>query len=672
MKNIKISLLAATVLLASCSQKEELVSGITKMNMDTLVKPGDNFDRFVNGTWSKNNKIPADKSSYGAFDMLYDKSQKDVKAIIEEASKGSFSKGSDEQKIGDYFSSYTNRKDRDAKGVAPIQSELSAIDAIANYTDLATYFGKANRTGVSIPFSVAVTEDFKDPKKYMLMTWQGGLGLPEREYYLQNDAKMQDIRSKYVAHIEKMWQLVGLPNGAESAAKVMALETTIASSHMKKEDTRNTAALYNKYALSDLKTLMPDFDWSAMLKNAGVDKEKDIVIAQVEYTKSLNKIIKNTPIDTWKTYLKWSLINNTADYLNTAIDKQNFEFFGKTLNGTEQQEEDWKRAVSAVNGGLGEIVGKVYVKKHFSPEAKERMTTMVQNLLKAYAASIKELDWMSANTKKEALAKVDKFMIKIGYPDKWRDYSALKVAKNDLYGNASRATEFEYNRMLSKLGKPVDRAEWGMTPQTVNAYYNPTLNEIVFPAAILQPPFFNLAADDAVNYGGIGAVIGHEIGHGFDDQGSTFDGDGVMRNWWTPEDLTAFQARTKALVDQYSSFKAFPDLNLNGSFTLGENIGDLGGLSIALKAYIMLLNGKEAPKMDGYTGIQRVFLGWGQVWLDKTREEALRNQIASDPHSPAKFRINGVVRNIPEFYEAFNVKPTDSLYLAPEKRVKIW
>ena len=388
--------------------------------------------------------------------------------------------------------------------------------------------------------------------------------------------------------------------------------------------------------------------------------------------KSLNNIIKNTPIATWKTYLKWSLINRTAGYLNTALDKQNFEFYGKTLNGTEQQEEDWKRAVSAVNGSLGEIVGKVYVKKHFTPEAKERMTAMVKNLLKAYAASIKELDWMSANTKKEALAKVDKFMIKIGYPDKWRDYSALKVTKNDLFGNATRATEFEYNRMLNKLGKPVDRAEWGMNPQTVNAYYNPTLNEIVFPAAILQPPFFNLAAEDAVNYGGIGAVIGHEIGHGFDDQGSAFDGEGVMRNWWTPQDLKAFQTRTKALVDQYNSFKVLPDLNLNGSFTLGENIGDLGGLSIALKAYKMSLNGKEAPKMDGYTGIQRVFLGWGQVWLDKSREEALRNQVASDPHSPAKFRINGIVRNIPEFYEAFNVKATDSLYLAPEKRVKIW
>ncbi|CAH0336633.1 Neutral endopeptidase [Flavobacterium sp. CECT 9288] len=672
MKNLKISLVAAVVLMASCNKKEELISGVTKKNMDTLVNPGDNFDAYVNGTWVKNNKIPADKTSYGAFDILYDQSQKDVKAIIEEASKGTFAEGSDEQKIGDYYSSFMNRKDRDAKGIAPIQPELKNIDAIANYTDLAAYFGKSNRTGVSMPFSVVVTEDFKNPKQYTLMTWQGGLGLPEREYYLQADAKMVETRAKYVAHIEKMLQLVGLPNAAESASKIMALETVLATSHMKKEETRNTAKLYNKYKVADLKKLMADFDWNAMLKNAGIDKEKTIVISQVEYTKSLNTIIKNTPIDTWKTYLKWSLINNTANYLTTALDKQNFDFYGKTLYGTEAQEEDWKRGVSSVNGGLGEIVGKVYVKKHFSPEAKERMTGMVKNLLKAYAESIKKLDWMSANTKKEALAKVDKFMIKIGYPDQWRDYSALKVAKNDLYGNAERARVFEYNRMLNKLGKPVDRTEWGMTPQTVNAYYNPTLNEIVFPAAILQPPFFNLKAEDAVNYGGIGAVIGHEIGHGFDDQGSTFDGEGVMRNWWTPQDLTAFKAKTKSLVDQYSAFKVFPDLNLNGEFTLGENIGDLGGLSIAIKAYKLSLNGKEAPVMDGFTGIQRVFLGWGQVWLDKSREKAIRNQIASDPHSPAKFRINAVVRNVPEFYEAFNIKPTDSLYLATDKRVKIW
>jgi putative endopeptidase len=670
MRNATLTLLAA-LSLASCSQKE-LTSGINKKNMDTLVKPGDNFAMYVNGTWMKTAKIPADKSSYGAFDMLYDQSQKDVKAIIEEAAKGNNAEGTDEQKIGDYYASFMDRKGRDAKGIAPIQPELKAIDAIASYDDLAAYFGKANRAGVDIPFSVSVMSDFKDPTKHTLITWQGGLGLPEREYYLATDAKMTDIRQKYVAHIEKMFQLTNMPNPAESAAKIMALETALASQQMKKEDTRDIVKLYNAYAVKDLKTLMPDFNWTAMLKNAGVDKEKKLVVTQVEYTKSLNNLIKNTPIDTWKTYLKWGVINGSAGLLTTALDKQNFEFYGKNLYGTESQQEDWKRAVEMVNGGLGEVVGKVYVKKHFSPEAKERMTQMVKNLLKAYAESIKTLDWMSAATKKEALKKVDNFMIKIGYPDQWRDYSALKIVKNDLYGNATRATEFEYNRNLAKLGKPVDRAEWGMNPQTVNAYYNPSLNEIVFPAAILKPPFFDLNADDAVNYGGIGAVIGHEIGHGFDDQGSAFDGTGTMKNWWTPQDLAAFKKRTSALVAQYNSFKAFPDLNVNGEFTLGENIGDLGGLSIAIKAYKATLNGKEAPVMDGFTGMQRVFLGWGQVWAEKIREEALRSQIAGDPHSPALFRVNGTVRNIPEFYEAFNIKPTDSLYLAPEKRVKIW
>lgn len=672
MKNLKISVIAAVVLMASCAKKEELTSGINKKNMDTKVKPGDNFADYVNGTWMKTMKIPADKASYGAFDMLYDQSRTDVKAIIEEAAKSNAADGSDEQKIGDYYASFMDRKTRNEKGLAPIQPEMKAIDAISNYDDLASFFGTANRTGITIPFNISVYTDFKDPTKNILITWQGGIGLPEKEYYSSTDPKMVDIRKKYVAHVEKMLQLGGVANPAESAAQIMALETSLAAQHMKKEDTRDMIKLYNKYASADLKTLMPDFNWTAMMTKAGVEKEKSIVVTQVDYLKNLNAIIKSTPIDTWKTYLKWGLINKSASQLTKELDDQNFEFYSKTLSGTEKQEEDWKRAVNVVNGGLGEVVGKVYVEKHFSPEAKERMVAMVKNLLKAYAESIKKLDWMSADTKKEALKKVDKFMIKIGYPDKWRDYSSLKIDKNDFYGNTQRATEFEYQRNLNKLGKPVDRTEWGMTPQTVNAYYNPSLNEIVFPAAILQPPFFDLKADDAVNYGAIGAVIGHEIGHGFDDQGSTFDGDGVLKNWWTDADLTAFKAKTGALIAQYNSFKAFPDLSVNGAYTLGENIGDLGGLSIAIKAYKESLGGKEAPVLDGFTGMQRVFLGWGQVWGEKTREEALRSQIARDPHSPAKFRINGVVRNVPEFYEAFNIKPTDSLCLAPEKRVKIW
>jgi putative endopeptidase len=673
MKNYAIAcVMILLVASQSCQKKEDLTSGIIKKNMDTLVKPGDDFSKFVNGNWEKKTQIPADKASYGAGSILYDKSREDVKAIIEEAAKGNNAQGTDEQKIGDFYASFTDRKTRDSKGISPIQPEFAKIDAIQNYTDLATYFGHANRLGLNTPFNISVYTDFKDPTKYTAITWQGGLGLPDRDYYIATDAKMKDIRIKYVAHIEAMLKLAGLENPAEKAKTIMALETSLASKQMTKEDTRDIVKLYNPYSVADLKTLMPDFDWSAMLKETGFDKEKKVVVTQVEYTKSLNNIIKSTPIDTWKTFLKWGVIHNAATSLTTEIDNENFGFFRKAMYGVEKQEEDWKRAVSEVNGGLGEIVGKVYVKKHFSPEAKEKMTVLVKNLLKAYAESIKKLDWMSETTKKEALKKVDKFMIKIGYPDTWKDYSKVTIDKNDLYGNTERTTAFEYQRNLDKLGKPVDRTEWDMTPQTVNAYYNPAMNEIVFPAAILQPPFFDMNADDAVNYGGIGAVIGHEIGHGFDDQGSTFDGDGVMKNWWSPADLKAFKAKTNALVAQYNSFQVFPDLNVNGSYTLGENIGDLGGLSIAIKAYKSSLNGEEAPVLDGYTGIQRVFIGWGQVWENKSRDEALRNQVATDPHSPAKFRVNGVVRNVPEFYEAFNVKPTDKLYLAPDKRVKIW
>jgi putative endopeptidase len=665
---------AALLLFFSCSktEKKELYSGVILKNMDTLVKPGDNFTAYVNGTWMKKTHIPADKSYYGAMDIIGDQAEKDVRAIIEESAKGDFKDGSNEQKIGDYYQSYMDMKARDAKGIQPIMPELKQIDAIANYSEVAAWFGAAGAKSQMAPLSVSVAEDFKDPTKYMLMTWQGGLGMPEREYYMLSDAKSKEIRTKYLAHMVKMLELCGIQNAAEKANRIMALETLIASKHMKKEDTRNTVALYNKYAVKDLTKLTGDFDWKAMLKTAGTENQDSIVVAQVDYAKNLSAIVKSTPLDTWKDYLKWCVITSSGSDLTSALDKEDFDFYGKTLYGKPEQQPQWKRAVSAVNNAMGEIIGEVYVKKHFTPEAKERMTELVKNLLKAYEESIKTLDWMSADTKKEALSKVSKFLLKIGYPDKWRDYSDLKIVKGDHYGNARRASEFEYNRKLHKMGKPVDKTEWGMTPQTVNAYYNPTFNEIVFPAAILQPPFFDMNADDAVNYGSIGAVIGHEIGHGFDDQGKDFDGNGVMRNWWTDADLTAFKQKTGALVSQYNEFQVFPDLHVNGAYTLGENIGDLGGLTIGLKAYKMSLKGKPAPKMDGFTGVQRVFIGWGQVWNEKAREAALRSQVASDPHSPAKFRVNGIVRNLPEFYEAFNVKPGDSLYLAPEKRVRIW
>jgi putative endopeptidase len=431
-------------------------------------------------------------------------------------------------------------------------------------------------------------------------------------------------------------------------------------------------ALYNKIPLDELSELMPDFNWHAYLSAAGIQDIDGVVVTQLDHMRALNDIITSTPMDDWKTYLTWKVIDASAALLDEEMDDTNFAFYSNKLRGIEQQLPRWKRAVGNVNGNLGEVVGKVYVARHFPPEAKAHMMELVNNLIRAYEISIKELDWMSEETKEQALDKLSKFTPKIGYPDVWRDYSALQIAADDLLGNMQRSALADYERNLARQGGPVDRTEWGMTPQTVNAYYSPPLNEIVFPAAILQPPFFDLSADDAVNYGSIGAVIGHEIGHGFDDSGSTFDGDGVLRNWWTDEDKAEFETRTKKLVDQYSEFKPFEDLNVNGEFTLGENIGDLGGLSIALLAYELSLDGEEAPVMDGYTGQQRVFIGYAQGWRGMAREEALREQIATDPHSPRQYRVNGVVRNVPEFYEAFDIAETDALYLPPEERVKIW
>ena len=679
-KRIIVKFLPLFILLIGISCKKEaevekqdvaLSSGVLKEYMDTQVKPGDDFSAYVNGTWMKNTEIPADKSSYGIGYILHEESEDNVKKIIEGSASGDFEKGSDEQKVGDLYKSYMDTQTRDKLGASPLQKDFEKVDAINNYDDLAAYFAYANKYGFSVPLSLFVYQDLKNPTIYTVYTWQAGLGLPDREYYLKDDERSKEIKIKYVEHIAKMFDLAGLPNSKKSSEMVMELETKLAEKHMEKEKTRDLVSLYNMFPVDTLVNIMPNFNWSAYLEEAGIKDEKNLGVLMLDYTKALDKIITSTDLDVWKTYLKWGILNENASRLSKGIDDQNFNFYSKELRGTPEQRPLWRRGVSTVNGTLGEVVGKVYVKKHFPPEAKERMETLVANLLKAYEQSIKELDWMSADTKKEALDKLGKFTPKIGYPDKWKTYD-IDIEADDLFGNLQRATLMEYNRELAKLGQPIDKTEWGMTPQTVNAYYNATLNEIVFPAAILQPPFFDMNAEDAVNYGSIGAVIGHEIGHGFDDSGSTFDGDGVMRNWWTEQDKEEFEKRTSALVAQYDAFEALPDLHVNGKFTLGENIGDLGGLTIALKAYKIALNGKESPVMDEFTGEQRVFIGYAQSWRSKSRDEALRVQINTDPHSPATFRVNGVVRNIPEFYAAFNVQESDSLYLAADKRVKIW
>lgn len=675
-KIINISLLAAIVSMISCESgsenQKQLTSGILFENMDTTVRPGDNFQRYINGKWMTTTEIPADKSSYGIGTIVHEEAEENVKTIIEESSTGNFPDGSDEQKVGGLFNSFMNTALRNERGVNPLKEELAKIDALSTPDDLAGYFAYANKYNYNVPFGLFVYQDFKNPTVYTIYIWQSGLGLPDREYYLKTDDRSKEIREKYEAHIAKMFELANLPDGNKIARNVLDFETKLAEKQMPKEQTRDLAGNYNMLPIAELKQMVPKFNWDIFLKEAGMASQDSIGVLMLDYTKSLNQIMQSTSMDRWKEYLKWSVIDANASNLNEAMDQQNFEFYSKELRGTQEQRPMWRRAVSVVNNYLGEIVGKVYVKKHFPDEAKQRMDTLVANLLKAYEVSIKELDWMSEETKAQALDKLSKFRPKIGYPDKWRDYSALTIKGDDYFSNVKNASLFEYNRNLAKLGQPIDKDEWGMTPQTVNAYYNPTLNEIVFPAAILQPPFFDLNAEDAVNYGAIGAVIGHEIGHGFDDTGSTFDGDGALRNWWTEIDLEEFKKRTGALVAQYNEFEVLPDLNVNGEFTLGENIGDLGGLSIALKAYKMSLKGKEAPVLDGFTGEQRVFIGYGQAWRGKSREEALRVQVNTDPHSPRDFRVNGVVRNVPEFYEAFNVKPSDSLYLSPDKRVKIW
>ncbi|MEM7430447.1 MAG: M13-type metalloendopeptidase [Pseudomonadota bacterium] len=667
--------------LAACGQEQAaetaaeakpLGSGIDTQYMDASVKPGDDFFAYVNGKWVAETEIPADKASYGGFQILRDEAQEDVKAIIDDAATGDFADGSDEQKVGDLYNSYMDMETRNAKGIEPLADAYASIDEMDSYDDLAAFMGWATIRGMDMPLGVTWFADLKNPDYYALYTFQGGLGLPEREYYFTDDERSADIRTQYVEHVAKMLALAGLDATEEMAETVMALETQIAELHMKKEQARQFAQNYTKVTRDELTELMPKFNWAAYFDEMGVPNIEFVVALMTDYMGNVDDLIEDTDLDTWKTYLKWTVLNEAATLLSQDIDDQNFEFYSKTLAGIEKQRDRWRRGVNIVNGTLGEVVGKVYVAKHFPPEAKERMVVLVQNLINAYEKSIKELDWMGEETKAEALDKLYKFDPKIGYPDKWRDYSALTINDSDLVGNMERAALAEWQRQVDRMDDPVDKTEWGMSPQTVNAYYNPAANEIVFPAAILQPPFFNLEADDAVNYGAIGAVIGHEIGHGFDDQGSTFDGDGAIRNWWTDEDRAAFEERTGRLVEQYNAYSPYEGVNVNGAFTLGENIGDLGGISIGLLAYQMSLEGQEASVIDGFSGVQRVFLGYGQVWRAKAREEAVRQQIATDPHSPAQYRANGAVRNVPAFYEAFDVAEGEALYLAPEDRVKIW
>lgn len=648
------------------------ISGFDPAELDDAVHPGDDFFAYVNGRWIAENEIPADRSRYGAFDILRDKSDEDVKAIIEEASATENEEGSDQQRVGDLYLSFQDFVARDARGIGPLEPYLAQIDAIDSKDDVFAFFGMAARLGFNAPIGMFAYADAKNPGINTMYLSQGGIGLPEREYYFKDDEKSEVLRQQYKQLIADAHELAKLPVDDASVEVIYGLEETIARAHMTKEATRNFANNYTKFEQDNLTSLIPDVAWDQFLAAFGLLEPGYLVSVTTPFFEQLSPILNETSLGDWKLYLRWQVLNSQASRLTRALDDRNFAFYGTALRGNEEQRPDWKRAVGVVDAGLGELVGKVYVEKHFPPEAKARMDVLVANLVAAYQDSVKALDWMSDETKAEALDKLSKFEPKIGYPASFREYEGVTISKNDYFGNLMRIREADVERDIGRHGGPVDRDEWGMNPQTVNAYYTPVLNQIVFPAAILQPPFFDLAADEAVNYGAIGAVIGHEIGHGVDDQGSKFDGDGNIRNWWTDADRAEFEERTGALVGQYDSYYPFPDLHVNGQFTLGENIGDLGGISIALKAYQSSLNGQEAPVIDGFTGVQRVFIGFGRVWRSKIRDEALRTQIATDPHSPGVYRANGSVRNVPEWYDAFGVSETNALYLSPEERVKIW
>jgi putative endopeptidase len=671
---LAVSVLALTTSPVLAKSRPQLGSfGVETVHIDESVKPGDDFFRYANGDWLKTVKIPDDQAQWGSFQQLRELSEIRTRTILDAAVAAKAADGSNQRKIADLYASFMDDAAIEAAGIKPLAAELGAIAALQNRDQLIALLGQTRRIGLPSPIGFGVGLDAKNPNDYIVGIGQGGLGLPDRDYYLVKDnPKFADILAKYEQYIAQLLTLAGDANAASKAKNIIALETKIAAAHWSRVENRDRDKTYNRMSPADLKLLAPAFPWEAYLGAGGLGNQQAVVVRQPSAIQKIAPLFDTVSVQDWKDYLTFHTLSTAAPMLPKSFVDANFDMYGKTLSGTPQLRPRWKRGVGMVNGAMGEAVGEQYVAAYFPPEAKKRMDMLVANLKIAYERRIKGLAWMSADTKVKALDKLGKFTTKIGYPEKWRDYTALEIKAGDLIGNMRRAAEFEYERSRKRLGSPVDKSEWGMTPQTVNAYYNSTFNEIVFPAAILQPPFFDLHADDAVNYGGIGGVIGHEIGHGFDDQGSKSDGDGVLRDWWTGEDKAKFQERTGALADQYSGFEPLPGLKLNGKLGLGENIGDLGGLQASYEAYQISLGSKKAKKINGFTSDQRFFLGWAQVWRTQFREAAMRQQVQVGPHSPGEFRANGTVRNMDVWYKAFNVKPGDKMYLPPEQRVRIW
>jgi predicted metalloendopeptidase len=652
------------------------VPGIDTTGMDRSVRPQDDFFRYVNGAWVDKTTIPADRSNYGSFAILTERAQEAVRGILEAEAIEQAAPGTLSQKIGSLYKSFMDEARIESRGIEPLKGEFAAIDAIAAARDVPAVFARLSRIAVRLPFVVAVFQDPQRSDVYAVQTNQAGLGMPDRDYYLRPDDRFVAIRKAYVDYIAKLFTLAGQKDPAGAAGRILALETTLAQKQWDRARNRDRNATYNKMTLEALQASMPNFEWRAFLTAvvapAAAPNVTEVIVRQPDYLKAVDEVIAATPLDTWKDYLRFGAIAAYADFLPEAFVAAQFDFNGKVIAGRQEIQPRWKRAVAAEEEALGEAVGKIYIDRYFKGDAKARMDALIKNLLAAFKVGIDELEWMSPETKVQAQAKLAKFGVKIAYPDRWRDYSGLDVDAADLVGNVMRSRRFQAAEMWGRFGKPVERWRWGFTPQTVNASYNSANNEITFPAGILQPPFFDVFADDAINYGAIGSVIGHEISHGFDDQGRKSDGDGNLRDWWTAEDARKFDERAAKLGAQFESYTPMPGMKINGRQTMGENIGDLSGIAVAHRAYKLSLKGAKAPVIGGFTGDQRFFLGYAQVWRFKTREEALRNQLLTDVHSPGTFRAFVPLTNIDAFYEAFNVQPGDKLYRAPADRVKIW
>ncbi|MEY3250592.1 MAG: hypothetical protein RLZZ27_700 [Actinomycetota bacterium] len=650
-------------------------SGLDLSHIDQSVRPQDDLFRFMNGKWLKESKIPEDRASDGAFYWLYEQAEKQVKQIILDQAASKAAAGSNAQKIGDLYNSFMDEDGIEKLGLSPIADDLAKAADIKTVDDFLKTLGGFEARGLSGLFYTYVSTDNKDSTKNIVYLGQSGLSLPDEAYYREDEYKQ--IRQEFLKHVAKMFELAQIENPSQSAQEVLEIETQLAAYHWDQVKDRDAEATYNKKSFAELKQLAANFNWPLWISasNTPAAVLDQVIVRQPSYFEGLSKLMAAFDLPKWRSWLIWHVLSGASPYLSKAFVNENFHFYGTTLSGIPKLKDRWKRGVGLVEGALGEAVGQIYVERHFGEIAKTKMVELVANLIKAYRVSIEGLSWMSQETKQRAYIKLEKFTPKIGYPDKWRDYSALEIKAGDLIGNLAQIAKYSQDYEYNKIGKPVDKSEWYMTPQTVNAYYNPGMNEIVFPAAILQPPFFDVAADDyAANYGGIGAVIGHEIGHGFDDQGSKYDGDGNLVNWWSDIDRKEFEKRTKKLIDQYDQLSpaAAPDVKVNGALTVGENIGDLGGLTIAYKAYEISLNGKQPPVIDGYSGAQRFFMGWAQSWRGKYRAEEVRRRIATDPHSPDEFRCNQIVSNLDEFYQAFSVSENDKHFMQAQERVRIW